>query len=209
MKKYIDDAVLWLKAHRSQGFSKAIFVAFLVTLLFFLGMIISPFLVPADTLHLGEDGRVGSIDFHEEIDGIENPLARFYYNTGDLNCHQKDSRSWELNGNQLPFCARDTAIFFGLAMGALVTLFFVFEMNLLWLILAFVPIGLDGGLQLVTSYESNNVLRFITGSIAGLATGMAIGILIRETIGIYNWRKEMKKQNSGTEDNAPLTEERK
>ena len=194
MKEQMDKAILWLKVHRSQHFSIGIFIAFLFTLLFFLGMVLSPFLIPADTIHFGESGTVGGDDFGDEIDlKINNSIASFYYKMGDLNCHQRESRSWELNGNQLPFCARDTAIFFGLVLGALITLFFVFELNYLLIILAFVPIGLDGGLQLMTSYESNNIMRLITGTIAGAATGVAIGMIILEGRELMRWRKEVKK----------------
>jgi hypothetical protein len=43
-----------------------------------------------------------------------------------------------------------------------------------------VPIGLDGGIQLVTSYESNNVLRLFTGSLAGIVTMLAVGLITFE-----------------------------
>ena len=33
--------------------------------------------------------------------------------------------------------------------------------------LAIIPIGLDGGIQLLTDYESNNILRLLTGAIFG------------------------------------------
>ena len=48
-----------------------------------------------------------------------NPIAAFVYAFGDLNCHQKSERSWEINGNQMAVCARDVGLFLGLAIGAL------------------------------------------------------------------------------------------
>ena len=46
-----------------------------------------------------------------------NPYYAFVYAFGDLNCHQKFERSWTINGNQMPVCARDVGIFLGLALG--------------------------------------------------------------------------------------------
>lgn len=208
MLDFLKDPKNWLQAHRSRSFSSGLLLTFIILFLFFLGMMASPFLIPADTIHFGDVGAVGGDDFRTIIDGnITNPLANFYYKMGDLNCHQRESRSWHLNGNQLPFCARDTAIFFGLALGVLITLFFVFELDFLWIIAAFVPIGLDGGLQLVTSYESNNFFRLITGLLAGMATGIALGTIIREAGGLIEWRKEMKASAPGTEAPAEAIHE--
>lgn len=41
-----------------------------------------------------------------------------------------------------------------------------------------IPIGLDGGLQLLTSYESNNLFRLLTGGLAGIVTTLALGWVI-------------------------------
>ena len=198
IKRRIKKSIRWLNAHRSQYHSKGIFIAFLITLFLFLGIIISPFLIPAGTLgdggSLGDDGKVGLRDFYDEFEEIDNPLAKIYYTPGDLNCHQHDSRSYFLNENQLPLCARDTAIFFGLAIGVLITFLYIFELNIKWLVLAFVPIGLDGGLQLMTSYEASNISRLITGTIAGIATGVMLGIIIRESANLIRWRKRAKKE---------------
>ena len=101
-------------------------------------------LAPGTVNHL--DGRANAIDFygvdgwgsagnqpdgsgsggdpHDEGNHFAwselNPYAGFIYAFGDLNCHQKHERSWELNGNQLPVCVRDIGIFAGLFLGALV-----------------------------------------------------------------------------------------
>ena len=49
-----------------------------------------------------------------------NPYAAFIYAFGDVNCHQKHERSWQVNENQLPVCTRDVGIFFGLFMGGVI-----------------------------------------------------------------------------------------
>jgi uncharacterized membrane protein len=127
-----------------------------------------------------------------------NPYYAFVYAFGDLNCHQKHDRSWQINGNQLAVCARDVGIFAGLFIGGLwfsrrglnrwtlrdsfLTLFpdekieglYVQDKRLMAMLgigfLFVLPLVLDGGLQAVTSYESNNPLR--------LATGIPFGFII-------------------------------
>ena len=47
-----------------------------------------------------------------------NFYAAIIYGFGDVNCHQKSERSWEVNNNQLPVCTRDVGIFAGLSLAA-------------------------------------------------------------------------------------------
>ena len=128
-----------------------------------------------------------------------NPLWAFVYAFGDLNCHQKHERSWEINGNQMPVCTRDVGIFLGLVIGAALfglrglnrwtvrdTFLSVFpdEMleplylkdrrmvaMLLLIGLGLVPMGVDGFTQLLTEYESTDPVRVITGLFSGLVIG--------------------------------------
>jgi len=129
-----------------------------------------------------------------------SPLWAFTYAFGDLNCHQKHERSWEINGNQMPVCARDIGIFLGFAIGCLIfglrgfnrwtvrdTFLSVFpdqwmdavyerDLRLVAMILVLglglVPMAIDGFTQLLLdSYESNNPLRLITGAGAGIVGG--------------------------------------
>lgn len=96
-----------------------------------------------------------------------------------------------IRGFKLPVCARDIGLYGGLLLGAL---FYplMFELNskkvlpTKYLILAIVPMGIDGSVQLISElgalpfvYESTNTLRIITGLIAGIvATFYAIPILM-------------------------------
>lgn len=145
----------------------------------------------------GEDAEIGHNQ--EELGFFSwselNPVAAFVYSFGDLNCHQKNERSWEVNGNQLAVCARDVGLFLGLAIGALLwskrglnrwtirdsflSLFRDDQIDFLYkedrrmfamiiiISLGAIPIGLDGFTQLITSYESTNIVRLITGILAG------------------------------------------
>lgn len=121
-----------------------------------------------------------------------DPYTGFIYAFGDLNCHNKYERSWTINGNQMPVCTRDIGIFFGAMFGGLLfayrghnrwtirdTFLSVFpdeKMTDIYMkdkrliavsglmALAIIPIGLDGGIQMLTSYESTNLMRIITGA---------------------------------------------
>lgn len=42
----------------------------------------------------------------------------------------------------------------------------------MWLIIALIPLGIDGTFQMFGFWESTNLMRMITGSIAGIAAGM-------------------------------------
>jgi uncharacterized membrane protein len=154
-------------------------IIFLIAFVWAMGMVIAPFTLPENSV---EDltGKVGTID-NADITEDMNPYAKFYYQAGDSQCHTIKERSFFLNGNQMPFCVRDAAIFFGLAMGLGIALFVFYEIKLWWLIGGLVPLGIDGMVQLVTSYESNNVLRLITGLLAGLVTSLALGFVLWDT----------------------------
>lgn len=128
-----------------------------------------------------------------------NPFWGFVYAFGDLNCHQKHDRSWEINGNQMPVCTRDIGIFLGLFIGAVLfslrglnrwtvrdTFLSVFPDEMveglylrdrrmaamvLLVALGLAPMGIDGFTQLLTDYESTNPVRVITGLFSGLVIG--------------------------------------
>jgi len=83
---------------------------------------------------------------------------------------QKDGMA----GYPLPVCARDVGIY-AVALLSGVLLYFLKKSdndvvpNPLWFVIALIPIGLDGGTQLLGWRESTNLLRLITGGIAGFA----------------------------------------
>lgn len=93
-------------------------------------------------------------------------------------------------GYKLPVCARDVALYAALLLGgALYPLVRDIKdksiFPSIFLILAMVPLALDGGIQFASdagfialAYESTNLIRMITGAIAGLgASFYAIPIL--------------------------------
>ena len=107
---------------------------------FLISFFLVPFYLPEDSVPK-LSGRANAFDYHSD-DGWGNiqtsgngdvghnqskygefvwsdldPYAAFIYGFGDLNCHTKAERSWEINGNQMPVCVRDVGIFLGIAIG--------------------------------------------------------------------------------------------
>ena len=193
MELSLDYVKRWLSAHRREHIDKPSLVAFSILLIWLLGNVITPYLAPAHTIDFGNDGVVGANDHAGEIASIDNGLARFFYNAGDANCHQRAERSFFLHGNQMPFCARCTSIFLGLTVGAAILIFLSLELHIFWILLGLVPMGLDGGIQLITDYESTNLMRFLTGSIAGIVTGIALGYIVSEIGKIVVMKRQIKK----------------
>lgn len=158
-----------------------IFVFFIFSIWLLL-VFISPFLVPSDTVD-DLSGLVGRIDNAGIVERM-NPLPRIIYTIGDIYCHQKSDRSYFINGNQMPFCARDVGIFIGLTLGMLVALFaHGIRINAITFVLMFIPLVIDGALQFFTSYESTNPVRLFTGILAGTAVAMLLSSFIEEIFG--------------------------
>ena len=150
-------------------------IFFTVTCFWALMILTGPLILePGETGDLS--GSVGLYDNKKVIQEM-NPISKIVYYLGDLNCHQLSHRSYEYNDNQMPFCARDVGIFFGLAIGFIFSLGRKIDLTLPIVILCLVPIGLDGTIQLVTEYESTNPKRIITGMIAGIVTGISLKII--------------------------------
>jgi uncharacterized membrane protein len=149
---------------------------FLVVLWCWTLLILSgPFMVPEGQAN-NLSGVVGTYDNQDVIKQM-NPVSRLVYYLGDVNCHQKLERSYSYNENQMPFCARDVGIFAGLMIGFTYALGRRIELTLPIILLALLPIGIDGTVQLLTDYESTNIKRIITGLIAGCITGIALKII--------------------------------
>lgn len=159
-------------------------------------MWVVPFMNEPGTL-VGLDGYVGVKDSPVDFSGLD-PVSRFMYESGDSQCHQKQNRTIILNDNEMPFCARDVAIYTFMAVGVLLTVFptmphydRVNDLKWYWLVLALVPIGIDGTGQLFGLWESTNVMRVLTGGLCGLVVGIALGFMLREMGGMVGeWQRE-------------------
>ena len=152
----------------------------------------APLLVPSDTL-LDLTGTVGMRENVAQFESL-SIVPRTIYIIGDLECHQIADRSYFLNGNQMPFCSRDLGLFLGIALGFGIATFFFLQLNPMWLLVGLVPIGLDGGLQLVTGYESTNPLRLVTGIIGGAALALLLASFV------LAFREDAKKTTSSEQE---------
>ncbi len=166
--------------------SKITLTIFILLFLFMLLQFLSPIFLPSNT-YTNLSGLVAVSDNQESINSMPFPW-NIAYRFGDRLCHQKLERSYFINGNQMPFCARCTAIWIGLVIGLTIILFYRIELNERFILLIFislVPIGIDGIGQLFGLWESLNLSRTITGLILGIPFGIAIGIIIDEINTIY------------------------
>ncbi len=134
---------------------------------------VAPLSLPTDSVP-DISGRSGSIDNLEQVEEM-NPFAALVYLAGDAYCHQKAERSLYVNGNEMPFCARDVGIFCGLAIGMAMVLLFRPGFNLIVLVALVLPIVLDGGVQMIGYYESSNAVRLSTGLMGGIGCSYLLG----------------------------------
>ena len=167
----LDELTIDLEKRKKQNWKS--YIPFAFTFIWALLLFLSPALLPPGSVYLGNDGKVSIPDNTPYINNhIKNPVIRAVYITGDYMCHQHADRSFFIAGNQMPYCARCTGIFLGLAVGFLVAAIFRVRVGFLFYFLTIIPLGLDGTIQLLTSYESNNFIRITTGMLVGVFSAM-------------------------------------
>lgn len=101
-------------------------------------------------------------------------------------CHCIDSRSFHYKGQRFPVCARCTGELLGIVL-ALLT-FAVWHPPLAALLVMMLPLILDGGIQMLTSYESGNIRRLLTGGLFGYAL---VELLLRSTAAVFQLGLEL------------------
>ncbi len=144
------------------------YIPFALAFAWVLLLFISPMLMPANSIYLGNNGKVAIPDNTPYINAhIHNPVIHAVYISGDYMCHQHSNRSFFINGNQMPYCSRCTGIFTGLAFGLLLSAIFRVRIGFLLYFIILIPLAVDGGLQLLTPYESTNIMRIVTGMLVG------------------------------------------
>ncbi len=174
--------------------NRFLMACFVIILTITLSIFIAPFSLEKGTVN-SLDGSAWRMDYCKKWNGM--PLfPRLVYYFGDMNCHQKCYRSYFLNENQMPVCARDTGMLMGLSLGFFVSLFaptdfaikntaFNFfhrrindakKLAILFACL-FLPSVIDGFLQMYTGYESMNPVRTATGFLLGVGIAFLASIL--------------------------------
>jgi len=171
--------------------SNFLIIIFFFLLIFVFLQFLAPLTQPTSSLS-DLSGMTMVVDNEPYWSEMDHPWQDIY-RIGDVICHTKATRSFNLNQNQLPFCARCTAIWIGLTFGTLFLVFFRIKNQFLFfigLITSISLLGVDGVGQLLGLWESTNVIRLITGILVGLFTGMAIGLILDE---LYLFKKDLKK----------------
>ena len=87
-------------------------------------------------------------------------------------CHCKEERSFHYKGEKFPICARCTGELVGILF-ALISCFF-YRPSIPVCIVLMIPLIVDGFVQRLTSYESTNPRRLITGVLFGYALFMLL-----------------------------------
>lgn len=166
---------------RKNRLKSLIFVFFLVFSVWVILQFLAPLVLPTGSVS-DLSGVVGFSDNDQVIGNMSFP-CNVIYTSGDRLCHQQADRSLFLNGNELPFCARCTAIWLGLAIGLGFMVLYTIELQetlLVAILLSLLPIGVDGLGQLFGFWESTNLIRVLTGLPAGVICGVAVGIIFDE-----------------------------
>ena len=101
-------------------------------------------------------------------------------------CHCRDDRSFYFHNKKFPICARCTGEFTGILTG-LIT-YCVWHINWKMAFLILLPMVADGFLQALTTYESNNTKRFITGFLFGY--GLAV-LFVCSTVFTFDFGKNL------------------
>ena len=166
---------------RREKSSKIILIIFIVFLLWSMLQFLAPLAAPQNSID-DLTGLVGVADNDEALSNVPAPWNAVY-SIGDRFCHQRAERSFFINGNQMPFCSRCTAIWLGFAVGLGLTIFLKIELTekfLLLILLGIVPIGIDGMGQQIGLWESTNIIRVTTGLLTGTVCGVTVGVIIDE-----------------------------
>ena len=99
-------------------------------------------------------------------------------------CHQKPERCFKIKKKPMPLCSRCFGLYLFIILGFIISFIFRIGNNLnknqllkISILLVF-PLFIDSGTQLLRLRKSNNFLRFITGSLAGVICGIDLYYLI-------------------------------
>jgi len=97
--------------------NKPIIILFFLSFVYAVSLFIAPLTLEPHTVE-GLDGNANMIDYSDKWDKL-SVYHKAVYTFSDFNCHQKHNRSYTINENQMPVCARDVGIFIGLSFGFL------------------------------------------------------------------------------------------
>ncbi len=99
-------------------------------------------------------------------------------------CHQKPERCFKFKGKPMNLCSRCFGLYLFIFIGFIISLIFGLNYILntrelfIFTIILTLPFFIDTATQFFEWRKSNNSLRFITGSLAGLILGINIHYII-------------------------------
>ena len=112
---------------RKKRLKNFVFVFFLFFFIWILLQFLAPFALPSGSVS-DLSGVVGFSDNENIIQNMSFPW-NIVYSSGDRLCHQRADRSLFLNGNEMPFCTRCTAIWLGIVVGLGFMVLYTIELN--------------------------------------------------------------------------------
>jgi len=145
---------------------------FTLYLIFYLGIFLAPYLYDKNRL-----------------------LSHLIYSIYSPICHQLPERSYFIFNHKMGVCARCFGIYTGGLLGMLIYPFVKgldnFKIPNKWyLILALIPMGIDGTTQLLGLRESFNELRFVTGFMGGFVALFYILPVMLKGLREFNFFKD-------------------
>lgn len=159
--------------------NRLVLILAIVCSIFSLLLVFSPLFLPSGSV-TDLSGSVGVIDNAGVWDELPFPVSAMYA-FGDVLCHQELERSFVLNENQMPFCARCMGIWIGFAVGLLLLCFIRLPVDFRLiglLILCCIPLGIDGFGQLFGWWTSSQASRLMTGLMCGGGLGTILGAVL-------------------------------
>lgn len=107
---------------------------------------------------------------------VSNNVKNFLYKWLPIvfGCHCRDDRTFHYKGKKFPICARCTGELVGIILSIFSCVFF--RISISAIVILMLPLILDGVVQMFTSYESNNIKRFVTGLLFGYGLFMLISV---------------------------------
>lgn len=153
------------------------------TSIFLVLLILCPLLQPENTIK-SLTGRSGIIDNYPLSLRLPAPCQQVYF-FSDIWCHQMSERSFFINGNQMPVCARCFGLFIGIPFGIMLSFIIRISVDekihkkiLTALLAGYTPLLVDSIGQIVGLWISTNLTRVVTGAVAGTSFGLILSILV-------------------------------
>ena len=157
---------------------RALLIAFFAMVLAL--FVFAPFMTDYGTVDGLEGGHPVEPDFFDFWDDL-NPVAGSIYGLGDILCHQDSSRSFHLNGSQLPVCVRDLSALAGLVGGLVLCAVYGEHLRRYAYVMLAVSFSLMIADVLIQNAFSLNisVTRILTSAFCGISVSAAIDRWLR------------------------------